>query len=416
MNLINTDKFKTNLVSIYIVRPLLREEATKNALLPLVLRRGSERYRTSLNIQKELDKLYGGNLNVSVTKKGERQIIRFAIEIVNSKFIKEDSLFDKSLKILNEIINNPLINDGKFDDKYVEQEKRNLVDRIKSRINDKKSYAVDRCIEEMCKNENYSIYKFGFIEDIKDIDSESLFTHYKKIIETSPIEINIVGNIPKDYALKAAEKYLSFQRQEIINIPRENVLKDIQTKNRIYEEMEVNQGKLTIGFRTNIPYEDDLYEGIILASNLLGGGTNSKLFKNVREKESLAYYIYAKTYKLKSLMIIASGIEFENFDKTLDIIKKQVEELKEGTFTDEDIKHSKNAIVTSIRSMIDSNYSLSEFYFTQILTNESKSINEMIDKIRGVTKENIIKAAQKISLDTIYFLKNKREMEEEKVE
>lgn len=407
LNLINTEKFKTNLVSLNIIRPLSRDEVTMNALIPLVLKRGTSHYNSSLEIQRRLEELYGASLSINVDKKGERQIIRFAIEAVNSVYIEEENLLKHVIEMLNEISFNPFLKEGSFSENYVNQEKENLRKRIESRINDKKTYAVERCIEEMCKNENFSIYKYGYVEDLGEIDNRKLYEHFKSILETSPIEISVVGNVGKDEVISNIKDIFSFTRGEIVKIPREDVLKDIQTKNMVSENMDVNQGKLTLGLRTNIPYEDKLYEPLILASNILGGGANSKLFKNVREKESLAYYIYSRSYKYKSLMIIASGVESENFNKALDIIKEQITELKEGKFSENDIEESKNSVVTSIRSMTDSNYSISEFYLSEALTDGERNVEEIIATIRDVSKEEIIESAKKISLDTIYFLRKK---------
>ncbi|RKD34290.1 EF-P 5-aminopentanol modification-associated protein YfmF [Thermohalobacter berrensis] len=409
LNLIKTKKFKTNFISIYFLRPLIREEVTKNALIPMVLKRGTKFNKTSLDIQRRLEELYGLNFSIDVTKKGERQVVRFSIEGPNSDYLPLENFFQQKFKMLTEIITSPLTENNKFLDKYLEQEKQNLEKRIKARINNKKSYAVERCIEEMCKNEKYSIYKYGYVEDLNEIDSKRLYDHYVKILESSPIEINIVGNLEEEEVFETIKNTFEVPRKNVEYIPRENILKDVKTHKRVFEEMDVNQGKLTLGFRTNIPYEEDLFEALLLMSNILGGGPHSKLFINVREKESLAYYIHSKTYKYKSLMIITSGIEFKNFEKALDIIKKQVDEMKKGNFTDDEIEQSKKALITTIEALKDSNYSLSEFLLSQSITKEEKTIEEMVNRVKRIKREEIIEAANRANLDTIYFLKNRNQ-------
>lgn len=407
VNIINTKKFKTNLISVYFLRPLIRDEVTKNALLPLVLKRGTENFKTSLEIQRKLEDLYGANLSIDVSKKGERHAIRFTIESPQDSYIKGDNIKKQIFNMLNDIIHSPVLEKGFFLGKYVNQEKENLKKRIEGRINDKQQYAVDRCIEEMCKNERFSNYKYGYTEDLEAINEESLYNHYKKVLETSPIEISLVGDFEKEGTISLINETFTFERKDIINIPREDILKEVTTKNMVSDRLDVNQGKLCLGFRTNIPFEDKLYNGLMVANEIFGGGPNSKLFLNVREKESLAYYVYSKSYKYKSIMIVACGLEFDKFDKGLEIIKKQVEEMKLGNFTEDDIEVAKNSIVTSIRSMTDSSFSISEFYLSQALTNDKRNINELIEDIRKVTKEDIVKASNKLSLDTIYLLKNK---------
>ena len=407
LNIINTDKFKTELISIYFILPLEKDYATLNALLPLVLRRGTKKFKTSLEIQKRLEELYGCHLNIDVNKKGEKHAIRLTIEGPSQKYVFSKDIFKDKLEVLKEIIFNPLTEDGYFISKYLEQEKNNLKDRISSRINDKKQYAVDRCIEEMCKDEPYSTFKYGYIDDLKNIDEKKLYKHYLDVIKKAQVEISIVSDIDKETISQNINDFFVFDDREVLNLKREEVLKENVKENIVKENMNINQGKLTLGFRTNIPYEDELYVAFLVGNNILGGGPESKLFINVREKESLAYYVYSRSYKYKSLLLIASGIEFDKYEKSLDIIKKQVESIKQGEFEEKNISQAKKALITSIKSIRDNSYSLSEFYLSRILTNDDKDIDELIESINKVTKEEIEKAMNKIELDTVYFLKNK---------
>ncbi|MTI66566.1 MAG: insulinase family protein [Firmicutes bacterium] len=413
LNVIKTKKFKSNSISFYFIRNLNEKEVTKNALIPLVLKRGTSSYENAMDIEKKLEELYGSNLSINVNKKGEKQVLRFTIEGPHKDFINMKNIFTEQLKILREVIYNPILENGVFLDKYVKQEKNNLKKKIKGRINNKKQYAVERCIEKMCKEEKYSLYKYGYIEDLDNISSKKLYKHYKTVLKRSPIEINVVGNVDSTFVKNSIEEIFTFEREEIINIPREEISREnIKVKN-VKEELDINQGKLTIGYRTNIPYEDKLYEAFLVGNNILGGGPDSKLFINVREKESLAYYVFSKLLKYKSLMLITSGIEFHKYEKSLDIIKKQVNQMKKGNFNNDNITQAKNAIITSVKSLIDDNYSISEFYLTQTLTKDKRNIDEIIKDIENVSKDDIINAFNKIELDTIYFLKNKEANKEE---
>lgn len=408
LNLIKTDKFKSNLLSYYFMRPLSKEEVTKNALLPLVLKRGTKEYDTNLKIQKKLEEMYGSSLSIAINKRGEKQVLRFTVENVNGDYVNDDKYIYDVVDLLKSIIYNPALDKGYFKKDYVDQEKENLKRRIEGRINDKRSYALDRCIEEMCKNEKFSIYPLGTIDDLEEIDENILYEYYQNIIETSPIEIFYVGEYDDkliDY-IKNTEKV---DRENIIDIPREVINSGAMTKNMVYEDLDVNQGKLVLGFRTGIPYEDKLYNGLIVASDILGGGPNSKLFRNVREKESLAYYVSSSVFKYKSIMLIDGGIEFENFEKTIDIIKEQLDEVKKGAFTDEDIEISKKSIKSSTESIKDSIFLISEFFFSQGLSNDHRSLDEILRDIDSVTKDEIIEATDKIALDTIYFMRNPKE-------
>lgn len=409
---ISTDKFKSSLINFSFIRPLSSEEASLNALVPAILKRGTMNYKTYMEIQKKLESLYGANLNLDVNKKGEKHIIRFSIEGPEAEYTGEENYTAKLFNILLEIIYNPLIENGAFAEKYIAQEKENLIKRIEGRINDKKQYAYERAIEEMCKGEKFSVYKFGDIESVKKIDNMCLYDHYKKILETSPIEITIVGKSVDIDIEKTLRDKIDMNRKEIVDIPRENISNKRQGgKSVIFEKMDVSQGKLILGYRINIPYEDKLFDAFIVASEILGGGPNSKLFINVREKESLAYYVYSQVLKYKSIMVVSSGIEIENFEKAKEIVKSQVEEMIKGNFTEEDIKDAKSSITTSIKTLQDNNYTVAEYYLSNAVSKEDKSFDDYVNSIKSVTKEDIISSCLELKLDTIYFLTNEDERE-----
>lgn len=405
LNLVKSEKFKANLLSYYFVRPLDRKEVTKNALIPLVLKRGTSKFQTSLEVEKRLEELYGADFNMSVNKKGERQIIRFTMEWAGDYFSDNKSTFEV-LDLLKELIYDPYRDGDSFSEKYVAQEKLNLKDKIEGKINNKRSFAIDRCIEAMCKAERYSLYQLGYVEDLDEIDHINLYEHYKNILETSPIEIFYVGKY-NDEIIEYIKNFTTHERKDVIAVPREQINVQTNNKNMINEKMDVNQGKLVMGFRTGIPYEDKLYDALLIANDIFGGGPNSKLFRNVREKESLAYYTASSVLKYKSIMLVDSGIDFENYDKAVDIINDQLDALKNGSFSEEDMDISKKSIKTSINSIRDSLFLISEFFFGQTITEDYRSIEDIIKDIEKVEKNEIEEAAQKISLDTIYFMNKK---------
>lgn len=406
LNLVETDKFKSNLLSYYFIRPLNRDDVTKNALVPMVLKRGTENYPDNALIEKELENMYGASYSSAINKRGERHVLRFTMEWASGQYLLDKDHDLKVVKMLKELVFNPYLEDKGFKKEFVSQEIENHKNRIEGKINDKRSYAINRCIEEMCKNETFSLYQIGYTEDLEDIDEKNLYNHYKRILDTSIIEIFYVGNVDE-----SLEKYLiennKMDRADLVSIPREKIISTVNQKNAVTDKMDVNQGKLVIGYKTGIPFEDKLYNGLLIASDILGGGPNSKLFRNVREKESLAYYISSSILKYKSLMIIDSGIEFQNFSKTVDIINEQLEELKSGKFSDEDIESSKKSIKTSTESIKDSAFLISEFFFSQNLCKDNRSLEEVIKDFDGVSRDEIIKAAENINIDTIYFMKGK---------
>lgn len=407
LNLIKVDKFKSNLLSFYLIIPLEREEVTKNALLPLVLKRGTKELNTNLKIQRKLEDLYGLDLNVNVSKTGEKQVIRFTIEGPKGSYVNDEKYMTQIIDLLKSLVYNPHLEGQIFSSQYVEQEKENLKRLIKARINDKRSYAIERCIEEMCTNEKFSIYPLGYIEDLDSIDNKILYEHYNKILDKAPIEIFYVGEYDNGLTDYLMDSFRT-EREDILKLERESATSNVQTKNMIHEDMDINQGKLVLGYRTGIPYDSSLYNGLLVGSDILGEGPNSKLFRNVREAESLAYYIGSKVYKYKSLMIIDGGIDSHNLERTIEIIRSQIDDMKRGIFTQEDIDISKKSIKASMESIKDSIFLISEFFFSKELSKENNSLEDDLDDIDKVTKEDIIKASDSINLDTIYFLRNLR--------
>jgi len=403
LNLVKTDKFKSNLLSYYFIRPLNREEVSKNALLPLVLRSGTEKFPTKFDISRKLEELYGSDLSISVNKRGEKQVIRFTMEWARGDQLDKKGHDYEVIDVLRGMIFEPLVKNQAFNPKHVKREKENLENIIRSRINNKRSHARQRCIEEMCKNERYSIYKFGYIEDLPEIDEINLYEHYQEIVKTSPIEVFYVGNYDEKL-IEYLKEDSEINRGDIISIPQDTIIKLPQTKRIIKEELDINQGKVVLGYRAGIQYDDELYNALIVANDILGGGPNSKLFRNVREKESLAYYINSVIYKYKSLLLIDGGIEFKDFDKTVDITKEQLEDLKKGLFTQEDMDISIKSLKSSTESVKDSIFLISEFFFSRFLSKDNKTLEQIVKEYGEVTKDQIVDAANQITIDTIYFM------------
>lgn len=416
LNIVETDKFKSNLLTVNFIRPLDKAEVTMNALLPMVLERGSKSFPTKLLMERKLEELYGASLDLGSSKRGERQLIKASIEWADSKFTSDKKSGKEAINLLKGVLFDPVIIDGSFDDRYVEQEKRILISRIRSRINDKRNYAISRCIEEMCKGERFGIYSLGYEEDVEGIDGKRLYEQYRNILMTSPIEIFFVGNLHglELDQLIPAELY---NRRDILLIPREVIPENNLSKRNVEEAMSVSQGKLVLGFRSSIPYEHELYNGLLVGNELLGGGPNSHMFKTVREEKSLAYYASSRLIKHKSIILADAGIQFSNYKQALDLILDQVARLKSGDFSDEDLQIAKKSIENSSRSIVDSNQMISEFFLGKVISNDERSLEEMLSELGKTDRDKVIIAMDTVTLDTIYFLNWKEgETDEENLE
>ena len=409
LTLIPEEKFKSNLVSIYIQRILDRDEVTMNALLPSIIKSGSEKYPSAREMSYHQDDLYGVSIGADSSKRGESQVITFKIISTDEEYLDE-KIFKKVVKYLDEVVNHPLVIDGGFKEEYVAIEKENLKNRIESIINDKGRYAVERAREEMFKNEKYGISDLGYLADIDKITAKGLYEHYVNIMKTSPIDIVVEGNFDEDEIVEIISNGFDFHRENIIEIPRADFIKKVDEIKVIKEEMDITQGKLVMGYRCNVDYKDEFkYYSLFVGSNVLGGGPHSKLFVNVREKESLCYYIYSSLEKYKTSMFISSGIESENYDKTVELIGEQLKSLKEGKISDEELLNSKSAIISSLKTIKDSLGGSSDFHFSQSMGGTNTTVEKIIEMIEKVTVSDIVEAFKNIELDTIYFLSNNKE-------
>ena len=404
LTLIPESKFKTNLVSVYILRELDRKEVTKNALLPGILKSGCDKYKTLGQLTNREEELYGSYLHAGASKRGESQVLGFSILSVNEKYLDE-KILGQCIEFLNEIINNPLVIDGGFNEEYLNIEKEILKDSIMSIINDKGNYAMKRTNEIMFEGEPYSINGKGYIEDLDTIDRVGLYEHYKEVLKTSPIEIMIEGEFEETEVVELIKEKFQFDRGNIIDIPKEEYYKEVDEVKEVKENMDIAQGKLVMGYRCNVDYlDEEKYYSLLLGSRILGGGADSKLFINVREKESLCYTIYSTIQKSKSTMMVCSGIEAQNYEKTVNLVKEQVQKLKDGDITESEISNAKIAFINSLNSLNDEIGRISDFYFSQSISKNKSDLDQIKNMINKSTKEDIVEAVKNIELDTIYFL------------
>ncbi len=409
LHTIKTEKFKTNLIAVMLTTKLDRKNITKNALIPAVLRRGTKFMQTQEEINKKMEDMYGASFDCGLDKTGDNQILKFYMETVNNEFLPQDAenMIKSSIEKIFEIIFNPYLENGVFKKEYVEQEKENIKQIIDGKIDSKARYALDRCIEEMYKNEPFGLYKFGYVEDLKDINEKNLYEYYLELIKTCKIDIYISGIVDENIhnIIKQNENIEKLQERKPDFKEFELTKKENEEAKEIQESMEITQGKLIIGLDVNILDKDARYK-IMIYNSLLGGSANSKLFQNVREKASLAYTASSSYYRFKNNIFINCGIDIPNYQKALEIIKKQIEDMKNGDFTDEEIENAKNGIIASIKTIDDEQDTEITYYFGQELSGTKTSLEEYIENIQKINKADVLEVAKQISINTIYFLKN----------
>lgn len=413
---INTNKFKTNLIAIFLTTPLTRENVTKNAVLSAVLRRGCQKYKTQEEISKKLEEMYGAEFDCGLDKMGKNHTLKFYIESINDEFLpsRGENILKQSIEILSEIIFNTLVENNGFNEEYVKQEKENVKQIIEAKKDNKARYALSRCVEEMYKDQPEGLYKYGYTEDLDKITPQNLYKYYQDLIQNCKIDIFISGKIENTNIEKILHENNNFnklqERQPVYNVNTPNKKQGITNENKVEEKMDVTQGKLVIGYDVEIDeqalnnekfrYIGSLYNAI------LGGTANSKLFQNVREKASLAYTASSNFAYYTGNILITAGIEIDNFEKAVDIIKQQIEAMKKGDFTDDDIENAKKTMVSNIEGISDEQDTEIIYFLGQELRGKNVSLKKYAEFVNSVNKEEINNFAKRVKINTVYFLRN----------
>ncbi|WP_430785821.1 EF-P 5-aminopentanol modification-associated protein YfmF [Virgibacillus flavescens] len=408
LHLVPSKKFKTISFVAKFKAPLHRNTITERALLPYVMQQGTKLYPNLGSLHQKLDDLYGATFSIDGTKKGNFHIITIRLEVPNQRYIKnESSLVDQTIELLNEIITKPNVSDNSFDTEIVEREKETLKQKINSIMDDKMSYANMRLIEEMCENELYQTSVYGYIDDLPQLNGEKLYLYYQSLLKEDRMDLYVLGDFEEDDMTKSIKTII--KKEKLLHTETEltDDINKVSEPKTVIEKQLVQQAKLHIGYRTNCTYRDELYGALQVFNGMFGGFPNSKLFINVREKSSLAYYAASRIESHKGLMLVFSGIAPTDFQQAKSIINEQINAMKSGDFTEDEINSTKEQIINKLLETLDHPLGVIELLYQQVVANFKLSPIEFIENIKKVEKKNIIEVAQQIEEDTTYLLTNK---------
>jgi len=402
---IKDTKFKTVRMSVNFMLPMKISTAASNALLPFLLSRASREYPDFTKLGERLAELYGASINADVQKIGDVQLLSLSASGIADRYaLNGESISTELSELLCSIIFDPPFEDGLFSQDGFDQEKRQTIELIDSEYNDKRTYAKQRCEEIMCADEPYGINRYGSKDAINLLKREELSEAWQYLIHNAKIEIMVLGDCNPTLVFDGFyNAFKNIDKKVTEDCPTENIQKAGEVKD-VVEKMDIAQSKLVLGFRTAVAVPDAEVEAVKLTIALFGGTPNSKLFLNVREKLSLCYYCSAQYYSMKGLMLVQSGVETKNIEQAKQEILFQLEEVKKGNFDENEIDAAKMSICNSYRSISDSLGSLEAWYLSQTFTNQIKRPEEAAAMISAVTREEIINAANHITLDTIYRL------------
>lgn len=410
IHVLPSNRFKTFAVSLYAGIPLDSKTVTSTALTPFVLRRGTASYPETLQFREQLEHLYGAGFGFDVYKRGNYQIVQFRMDTINDSFVKSDApLLAKTFDFLGEVVTKPALNHGVFRENYVAAERENVRKKLEAIINDKIRYAAERCIEEMFRGDPYRLHPLGERSDLEHITAQSLYEAYQNWLQEARLDLYVVGDTSLAEVQELVGKSFALNRavsQSYAQEKSEVAVKEVRT---VTESLDVNQGKLNLGLRTPITYGDDRYASALLYSGILGSYPHSKLFINVREKESLAYYAASRYDGHKGLLTIQSGIEIANYDKALQIIQAQLSDMRSGVISELEMSQTKAMLRNSLLEMQDSAFEMIAYDFNRVLSGKDRSVEELLSQVESVTPDDVVQAAHTFELDTIYFLTGKKE-------
>jgi predicted Zn-dependent peptidase len=404
LHIVKTDKYKTNTLVMKMKAPLDQETVTLRGLLPHVMQSSTKTYPNTTKLRTYLDELYGASFFTDLAKKGEYHIVSFSVEIANEKFLKDsEPLLEKGLEFLSDVTLNPNIKDDQFDESTVEKEKRNQKVRIQAVYDDKMRYANSRLVEEMCKDERFALHVNGMKESVDSITSRELYDYYQNVISEDQMDLYVIGDVDIEQVENFCDRLFSLPERETVEVDSSEV-KRKEKENVVKENQDVKQGKLNMGYRTNTQFGDKDYFALQVFNGIFGGFSHSKLFINVREKASLAYYAASRLESHKGLMMVMSGIEFKNYDQAVGIINEQLEAMRNGDFTDGEVEQTKAVIKNQLLETVDTSRGLIEVLYHNAVSNKQIDLKTWLSEVESTTKEEIIAAANKVELDTIYFL------------
>ncbi len=406
---LRSDKFKTACMSVNLLTQLTRENAAMTALIPQVLRRGTSSYGDMEKLSARMDELYGTAIEPTIRRLGEIQCPGFFASFPEGEYLPGgENLLSDVAALMAELLLSPNTRGGLLLPDYVESEKEKLLDLIRSRVNEKRSYAMSRCIEEMCCYEDFAVSRFGTEDEAENINYKKLTKHYRKLLQECPVELFYCG--------KAGYRQVSSVLKDAFSsMPRGEIDYDIGTDVRmnavedhvryVEEEMDVTQGKLVMGFRLGECMDEPDIPAIYVFNTVYGSGANSKLFMNVRERLSLCYYASSAVVLKKGIMLVSSGIEFDKFDEAKNEIMAQLEAVKNGDISDEELETAKRSVSSDLRAAMDSQGELEGFWLSQSLEGLDYGPMELAELIEDVTKEDVMAIAKSIEPDLIYFLR-----------
>ncbi|AOO73675.1 EF-P 5-aminopentanol modification-associated protein YfmF [Ligilactobacillus salivarius] len=407
LNIIPSKQFKTTRIFISFVKNIeSKKELAERALLANYLEMCSQNYPTQIDIARKLSQMYGASFGSSVDRRGNYQLINFSIDYIESKYLAgNEDLLSEVIEFLKEIIFNPLrVGENKnFDEETFTRQKNNTITYLKSIKEDKQAYAAAKLRKLYFDNEIQQVPSFGESEDVEKLTISDVMDAYQKMLNTDRVEVMISGDVNTD---EVVNKF-SVLPFKVRNISRASMSYTQEIKQEIVTQIDeepLSQSKFDMAFRLPVVYRGDLHYAALVFNSLFGGSALSLLFTVVREKMSMAYYANSNFDPFRQLLVVQTGISYTNKDKVQELILEQLERLRKGDFEDELLEQNKNNLISSYISRLDSQTSALLRAQSAALTGINVTVEEWLDNLQSVTKDDVMKVAKMVELQATYML------------
>ena len=398
-------RFKQGCLSVQFLRPMCREEASVNALISAVLLRGCEAYPDLQRITWKLDDLYGAAVGTLARRIGDCQGVGLYLSFLEDRFaLPGDQILAPMLELLEQLLLHPVTEGEGFCRAYVESEKKNLISTIESELNDKRAFAMGRLLKNMCREDSYGIPRLGDVEAVAAIDPVQAYSHYRRILRESPVELFYVGSEAPEKLAEGLKKIFGTLARQVRSCPQTVPFRDGGTSDEV-AQMEVAQAQLCMGFVTPITNRHEDHAAMQVTNTVFGGGMTGKLFMNVREKMSLCYHIGSSYYGSKGILTVSAGIDAEKAQTVREEVLRQLGACRAGDFTDEELRSAKEALLSGLRATHDSPGSIEGYYSTAAISGLGLTPEAYMDKIRAVTREDVTRASATVQLHSVFLLK-----------
>lgn len=403
---IKNSRFNTTLISYNFYLPLKKDTVASYALLPFMLTSCGKKYPDFSRLNYKLAKLYGARLDASAEKYGDFQLLKMTVSVINDRFsLDDESLVKNASELLLGLIFEPNTDNGAFLSEDLKREKRKAIEHIKGEMSEKRAFAKKRLIEEMCKDTAYGLPKCGSVEDVESITEAGLYEAWQQMLKHAFVRVQVVGAaVPTGLFEEIGNRFSSIERTDITDCKTSAPAKSTQTPKTVTDYMDVAQGKLCLGFTTEMFGNDDKSLPLMIMSDIFGGGPYSRLFSNVREKMSLCYYCSSAVVRQKGILTVESGVETANCEKAEKEILNQLEIVKKGEFSDFEFESSIKSITDSLNTYNDSQRSLDLWYAIKVNNSNLYSPADLAEKVSEITRDDVINAAKGVKLNTVYKL------------